>query len=69
MTFEEQLIRETWLKESTPHRPIFWVPSKGSHPQSRGEIPLRGRAVTPQVLLGVFTQDYTIEPIITCGLV
>jgi hypothetical protein len=25
--------------------------------------------VTPQVLLGVFTQDYTIEPIITCVLV
>jgi hypothetical protein len=25
--------------------------------------------VTSQVLLRVFTQDYTIEPIITCGLV
>jgi hypothetical protein len=25
--------------------------------------------VTPQVLLRVFTQDYNIEPIITCGLV
>jgi hypothetical protein len=25
--------------------------------------------VTPQVLLRVFTQAYTIEPIITCGLV
>jgi hypothetical protein len=25
--------------------------------------------VTPQVLLRVFTQDYTSEPIITCGLI
>jgi hypothetical protein len=25
--------------------------------------------VTPHVLLRVFTQAYTIEPIITCGLV
>jgi hypothetical protein len=27
------------------------------------------KSVTPQVLLRVFTQAYTIKPIITCGLV
>jgi hypothetical protein len=30
---------------------------------------MQTKAVTPQVLLRVFTQAYTIEPIITCGLV
>ena len=43
MTFEEQLTRETWLKETTTHQhTLSWYPSKGSLPKSRGEIPLRG---------------------------
>jgi hypothetical protein len=48
MTFEEQLKRETWKLQHT--NTPSWYPSKGSLPKSRGEIPLRGRAVTPQVL-------------------
>jgi hypothetical protein len=33
MTFEEQLIRETWLKETTTHQLTpFWYPSKESLP-------------------------------------
>jgi hypothetical protein len=48
MTFEEQLNKETWKLQHT--NTPSWYPSKGSLPKSRGEIPLRGRAVTPQVL-------------------
>jgi hypothetical protein len=33
------------------------------------EVKGSGPAVTPQVLLRVFTQAYTFEPIITCALV
>jgi hypothetical protein len=70
MTFEEQLTRETWIKvNAIPQHTFLGTPSKGPYPKSRDEIPLRGRAVTPQVLLRDFTQAYTIEPIITCGLV
>jgi hypothetical protein len=51
MTFEEQLIRETWLKESTSHKThLLGTPLKDPHPQSRGEIPLRGEGCnTPGV--------------------
>jgi hypothetical protein len=70
MTFEEQLTRETWIKENaTPQYTFLVPPLKDPYPKSRDEIPLRGRAVAPHVLLRVFTQAYTIEPIITCGLV
>jgi hypothetical protein len=50
MAFEEQLTRENWLKENATHQHTFLVPLKDPYPKSRGEIPLRGRAVTPQVL-------------------
>jgi hypothetical protein len=60
MTFEEQLTRETWIKERVAYQHIFKHPSKGLYLKSRDEIPLRGRAVTPQVLLRVSTQGYTI---------
>jgi hypothetical protein len=51
MIFEEQLTRQTWLKETTAHQHTpFWYPSKGSLPKSRGEIPLRGEGCnTPGV--------------------
>jgi hypothetical protein len=42
MTFEEQLTRETWIKEGTTHQHISWHPSKGLYLKSRDEIPLRG---------------------------
>jgi hypothetical protein len=43
MTFEEQLTRETWLKETATHQHTpSWYPTKGSLPKSRDEIPLRG---------------------------
>jgi hypothetical protein len=44
MTFEEQLTRETWIKEkcNTPTH-LLGTPSKGPLPKkSRDEIPLRG---------------------------
>jgi hypothetical protein len=51
MTFEEQLTRETWIKEkcNTPAH-LFGTPSKGPYPKSRDEIPLRGEGCnTPGV--------------------
>jgi hypothetical protein len=67
MIFEEQLTRETWLKETATHQhALSWYPSKGSLPKSRGEIPLRGRAVTPQVLPKALAQYMHLWPIITC---
>jgi hypothetical protein len=42
MTFEEQLTRETWIKENAAHQHTFLVPLKDPYPKSRGEIPLRG---------------------------
>jgi hypothetical protein len=54
MTFEEQLTRETWLKETATHQHApSWYPSKGSLPKSWGEIPLRGEGCnTPGVTQG-----------------
>jgi hypothetical protein len=59
MTFEEQLTRETWTRKKQHTNKPSWHTSKGLYLKSRDEIALRGRAVTPQVLLRVFTQDYT----------
>jgi hypothetical protein len=59
MTFEEQLTRDTWTKEEATHQHTFMAPLQGTLPKSQDEIPLRGRAVTPQVLLRIFTKDYT----------
>jgi hypothetical protein len=47
MTFEEQLTRETWIKEGATHQHTSLAPLKDPYPKSRDEIPLRGRAVTP----------------------
>jgi hypothetical protein len=66
MTFEEQLTRENWIKEHTSTS--SWHPSKGLYLKSRDEIPLRGEGCITQVLLRVFTQDYTGKAIITCDL-
>jgi hypothetical protein len=50
MTFEEQLTRETWLKENATHQHTFLVPLKDPYPKYRGEIPLRGEGCnTPGV--------------------
>jgi hypothetical protein len=51
MTFEEQLNRETWLKETATHQHTpSWYPTKESLPKSRDEIPLRGEGCnTPGV--------------------
>jgi hypothetical protein len=60
MTFEEQLTRETGIKKRATHRHTFMAPLQRNLPKkSQDEIPLRGRDVTPQVLLRVFTQGYT----------
>jgi hypothetical protein len=42
MTFEEQLTRETLLKENATHQHTFLVPLKDPYPKSRCEIRLRG---------------------------
>jgi hypothetical protein len=42
MTFEEQLTRETGVKERVAHRHTFKYPSKRLYLKSRDEIPLRG---------------------------
>jgi hypothetical protein len=42
MTFEEQLTRETWLKENATHSTPSLYPLKDPYPESQGEIPLRG---------------------------
>jgi hypothetical protein len=55
MTFEEQLTRDTRIMEGATHQHTFIAPLHRTLPKSRDEIPLRGRAVTPQVLLRVFT--------------
>jgi hypothetical protein len=66
MTFEEQLTRETWVKERVAHQHTFPHPSEGLYLKSRDEIPLRGRVVTPQVLpwLGHIN---ALMAVITCG--
>jgi hypothetical protein len=44
MTFEEQLTRETWIKENaTPQHTFLVPPLKDPYPKSWGEIPLRGK--------------------------
>jgi hypothetical protein len=54
MTFEEQLTRETWIKERVAHQHTFKHPSKGLYLKSRDEIPLRGEGCnTPGVTQGV----------------
>jgi hypothetical protein len=63
MTFEEQLIRTTWLKETTTHKHTILVPFKGSLPKSRDEIPLRGEGCnTPGVTQGLGS----IHTLMTC---
>jgi hypothetical protein len=43
MTFEEQLTRETWIKENaTPQHTFLVPPLKDPYPKSRDEIPLSG---------------------------
>jgi hypothetical protein len=42
MTFEEQLTRETWIKEGATHQHTFMAPLQRTLPKSRDEIPLRG---------------------------
>jgi hypothetical protein len=43
MTFEEQLIIETWIKENaTPQHTFLVPPLKDPYPKSWDEIPLRG---------------------------
>jgi hypothetical protein len=52
MTFEEQLTRETWVKERVAHQHTFKHPSKGLYLKSRDEIPLRGEGCnTPGVTM------------------
>jgi len=62
MTFEEQLTRETWIKERVAHQHTFKHPSKGLYLKSRDEIPLRGEGCnTPGVAMAgahLGTQDY-----------
>jgi hypothetical protein len=54
MTIEEQLTRETWVKERAAHQHTFTHPSKGLYLKSRDEIPLRGEGCnTPGVTQGV----------------
>jgi hypothetical protein len=50
MTFEEQLTRETWIKEGATHQHTSLVPLKDPYTKSRDEIPLRGEGCnTPGV--------------------
>jgi hypothetical protein len=42
MTFEEQLTRETWLKENATHQYTFLVPPKGSPPRISGQDSFKG---------------------------
>jgi hypothetical protein len=42
MTFEEQLTRETWLKENATHQHTFLVPPKGSLPKILGRDSFNG---------------------------
>jgi hypothetical protein len=50
MTFEEQLTRETWIKEGATHQHLHGTPPKGLYLKSRDEIPLRGEGCnTPGV--------------------
>jgi hypothetical protein len=63
MTFEEQLTRETWIKENaTPQHTFLVPPLKDPYPKSRGEIPLRGRAVTPRCYLGFSLKPTLLNP-------
>jgi hypothetical protein len=48
---------------------LFGTPSKGPYPESWVEIPLRGEGCNTLGVTQRFTQDYTIEPIITCDLI
>jgi hypothetical protein len=50
MTFEEQLTRETWLKENATHQRTFLVPPKGSLPKISGRDSFKGEGCnTPGV--------------------
>jgi hypothetical protein len=67
MTFEEQLTKKKLEQRKKQHTNApSWHPSRGLYLKSRDEIPLRGRAVTPQVLpwLG---HIYALMAVITCG--
>jgi hypothetical protein len=63
MTFEEQLIRETWLKETAAHQLTpSWYPLK-IPTQSWDKIPLRGEGCnTPGVTQG----PGSIHALMTC---
>ena len=62
MTFKEQLTRETWTRKEQHTSTPSWHPSKGLYLKSRDEIPLRGRAVTPQVLLRFSLKTTQVSP-------
>jgi hypothetical protein len=68
MTFEEQLTRETWIKEGATHQHTIMAPLQRALPKISGRDSFKGKAVTPQVLFRVFTQGHTSKPIITCDL-
>jgi hypothetical protein len=54
MTFEEQLTRETWVKERVAHQHTFTHPSKGLYLNLGTRFPLRGEGCnTPGVTQGV----------------
>jgi hypothetical protein len=42
MTFEEQLTRETWLKENATHQHTFLVPPKDPYPKISGRDSFKG---------------------------
>ena len=65
MTFEEQLTRETWVKERVRHQHAFEHPSKGLYLRSRDEIPLRGEGCnTPGVTQGVHPRVTPFNPLL-----
>jgi hypothetical protein len=63
MTFEEQLTRETWLKETATHQHTHsWYPTKGSLPNLGTRLPLRGEGCNTLGVTKALTKEAPLCP-------
>jgi hypothetical protein len=67
MTFEEQLTRETWIKEETTHQYTFMAASKGLYLKISGRDSFKGEGCKHPRCYQDHGYIYALMTVITCG--